>query len=91
MLRLGVEVGAEEVREGVGGEGVEDERDLQAEAVVEYPNSKVDEIFSFADYTILVKVLHELIIFLVCEEEENYFVMEAVVNCVGKVLSQVTK
>jgi hypothetical protein len=28
---------------------------------------------------------------LVCDEEENYFVMEKVINCIGQVLAMVSK
>ena len=39
----------------------------------------------------LLKVLNELHIYVVCDEEENYFVMEAFINCIGKVLQMITK
>lgn len=39
----------------------------------------------------LFKLLNELQVYLVCEEEENYFVMEGVINCVGRVLEMTTK
>lgn len=36
-------------------------------------------------------MINELQIYLVCEEEENYFLMENVIDCLGKVLQMVTK
>ena len=39
----------------------------------------------------LLKVINELQIYLICEEEENYFVMEAVIDCIGRVLAMVEK
>jgi hypothetical protein len=36
-------------------------------------------------------VINELLVFLICDEEENYFVMEAVLNCIGRVLQQTIK
>lgn len=44
------------------------------------------EIFSFSSFTVLFKVINELQIYLVCEEDENYFLMENVIDCLGKVL-----
>jgi hypothetical protein len=35
--------------------------------------------------------VNELLIFLLCDEEENYFVMEALINSFGKVLQQSSK
>lgn len=39
----------------------------------------------------LLKVINELQIYLICDEEENYFVMEAVIDCIGKTLTMVEK
>lgn len=39
----------------------------------------------------LLKVINELQICLVCDEEENYFLMESVINCIGQVLEMVNK
>lgn len=36
-------------------------------------------------------MINELLVFLICDEEENYFVMEAVINCIGRVLQEVSK
>lgn len=43
------------------------------------------------DFTILLKVINELQVYLVCQEEENYFVMEAVIDCIGKTLAMIEK
>ena len=43
------------------------------------------------EFTILLKVLNELQIYLVCDEEENYFVMEAAIDCIGKTLLMIGK
>lgn len=42
-------------------------------------------------YTILFKVIDELQIFLIVSEDENYVLMEDVINVIGEVLLMITK
>jgi hypothetical protein len=56
-----------------------------------YVMSEIGEIFALGEFTILLKVINELQIYLICDEEENYFVMEAVIDCIGKTLMMIEK
>jgi len=51
----------------------------------------VAEIFTIDSYAVLFKLIDELQIYLVVPEEENYVLMEQVINHIGEVLLMITK
>lgn len=56
-----------------------------------YLLSYVAEIFTIDSYAVLFKLIDELQIYLVVPEEENYVLMEQVINLIGEVLLMITK
>ena len=51
----------------------------------------VAEIFTLNAYTILFKVIDELQIYLIVQDDENYVLMEKVIDTLGEVLLLITK
>ena len=49
------------------------------------------EIFTIESFTVLFKLIDELQIYLVVPEDENFVLMEQVINLIGEVLLMITK
>lgn len=64
-------------------------------AVIKPEQSKpyliVAEIFTIESFTVLFKLIDELQIYLIVPEDENFVLMEQVINLIGEVLLMITK
>ena len=49
------------------------------------------EIFTLDSYTILFKLIDELQIYLIATDDENFVLMEQVINAIAEVLQIITK